>query len=1066
MTSVSNEANSDGRGLTSPGFYKKPSRWINVLWIVTGFCLFLTFATFPPCYKGDVTEACEADPSLAFILSHAHQQDLQFGKQHAYTYGPLGFLSFLHYPSGTARIQIFAHSILGITVAAGLCLVAQRLGWLRGGMLLVTFAWAASNLHPRMDFVLNTGLLCWGLLCFKENGRRLVLAAAAFVFLAAFSALAKNSFLVVGGGSVLLIAAGLILRGKRWGGFSFVTAFLLLFALGWWIAGQGFNGLRDFLQNAVAMIRGYSGALGWEANTPGGGVGVALAFVWTAVLVAQCLSARGSGGLRLQWLLLAWLGGLFFAAWKHGYVRAHPMNLEMFIGFGAVLTLSLGTLETRNSKLQEWISRTALASWLGGVLCLQWFFFPSIDRSLLEPAHSARAHLVYLLSPAYYERDMETALEGNRQQAQLPQIRAEIGQGSVDVFGRKQAYAFYNSLNFQPRPVPQSYAACNRQLMSLNADHFKSPLAPDFVLFELESFDRKLPAMEDAWALRHLLINYEPVAAEHPFLALRKKRNEPAGLMLSRKGSVQARELINLHGLGSDLIWLEIDLKPTLLGRFREMLLRPPTVRISVWDAEGKKILMRRRAPANMLSAGFVGKPLLLRTEDVFAAYGYGMAERRSTAGYSIELDPGDAPYWHKEIAYRVYQITNTLADSISVDARHFIQNFQEHEENPWNLTREKFGSQVEDSPFVLFRSSRWRASQPLPGNPEENLTFLFLVTLPLLMGLALVVFFKQRRQARTGAGWGDLVLGNLLVLGCLGSLILLTGEIYFRFCYDTTDSLGYTLVCERWVQRHWRVNGAGCRDNVEYHPRISEGQRRLTFLGDSFTAGHGIKNVEDRFPNRLRQMKVGWDVHALANVGLDTASERVLLTRALKQGYKMDEVLLVYCLNDLAVVSGGEPAKLDVGGQGLAVENRGWLLRNSYFINFAYYRYRAAINPQLKDYFPGLIKSYEGTAWERQADELRQLRDLVEGHGGRLSVAIFPFLHVLGKNYEYQVAHDKVAGLCQELNMPYLDLLPVYRDMPARSVTVNPFDAHPNELANQLAADEIANFMSHLPPR
>jgi len=154
------------------------------------------------------------------------------------------------------------------------------------------------------------------------------------------------------------------------------------------------------------------------------------------------------------------------------------------------------------------------------------------------------------------------------------------------------------------------------------------------------------------------------------------------------------------------------------------------------------------------------------------------------------------------------------------------------------------------------------------------------------------------------------------------------------------------------------------------------------------------------------------------------------------------------------------------VEGQGLALENRGWLLRNSYFINFAYHRFQSALDPRLKDYFPGLIESYQGAAWERQASEFRQLRDLVEEHGGRLSVVIFPFLHALGQNYEYQVAHDKVAGLCQELNIACLDLLPIYRDMPARSLTVNPFDAHPNELANQLAADAIADFMSGLPPR
>lgn len=116
----------------------------------------------------------------------------------------------------------------------------------------------------------------------------------------------------------------------------------------------------------------------------------------------------------------------------------------------------------------------------------------------------------------------------------------------------------------------------------------------------------------------------------------------------------------------------------------------------------------------------------------------------------------------------------------------------------------------------------------------------------------------------------------------------------------DTTDSIGFTKLSERWVLRHWHTNGAGFRDNIECFPTIQHGKRRVTFVGDSFTAGHGIKNVDARFANRLRALHPDWEVHLLANVGLDTGGEIVLLEKALSRDYQFDEVVLVYCLNDV----------------------------------------------------------------------------------------------------------------------------------------------------------------------
>jgi hypothetical protein len=74
---------------------------------------------------------------------------------------------------------------------------------------------------------------------------------------------------------------------------------------------------------------------------------------------------------------------------------------------------------------------------------------------------------------------------------------------------------------------------------------------------------------------------------------------------------------------------------------------------------------------------------------------------------------------------------------------------------------------------------------------------------LPCASGIALAVFARHVKRRRRAATWGWILAGNALVLLTLVSVVFLAAETYFRFFYDTTDSLAYTKVCARWVQRH-----------------------------------------------------------------------------------------------------------------------------------------------------------------------------------------------------------------------------------------------------------------------
>jgi hypothetical protein len=1049
--------------------------------LITALVLALTADSFPP----PPMDNRMPDPSWRMILDYARQQNLQFGTDLAYTYGPLGFLVFPCFSNYAAGIRMVVDLAISFIATAGFCLVAWRLRWLSRTLGLCAFAWCAANMSTLadvMDFMLLVGLFCWGLLCVlewpKHRFRRqaVVVRAVVFVVLVLFSALAKVSFFFLGSAAIALVTIGFALSGNLRGAVAIGGGCVAGFLYCWILAGQSLSNLGSFVTNGLSMVSGYDHALGIGDPERVQSRTFAIAALVAALLCVELARAfrttdRPSRLSRL--IAVAWVGLFAFASWKHGIVRADVMHLWEFFSFVTLVALTAGALSsptgeptrvsvaaeatTRDSRLQAiWNARARVLMIAIAVVAfstLQEFYFQSIAKSLGQPLRTIAANCIRLLYPSAYLQSTAAWVETNRTAAQLPKMRRLIGAGSTDVFGQSQVYAMFNDLNYHPRPLPQSYAACSLRLSKLNEQSYlRNP--PQCVLFCLEPLEHKFPPLEDSLLLRHLLINYELADQEEPFLLLKAKTSEAARLSLLKQGESPLHEPLDLRPFGEANLWLELDLKPSFLGKLREWFYRPPMIRVAAWEAPARRLIVRQRAPDSMLAAGFIASPLLARQQDVLELYSKRAVVR--PGAYSIELPAGTEKFWRKEIRYRIYGIENPIARWAPVN---------KPGDNS-GLTQSQ-SPKSSSAPFSLFHAKRWRPDRAARGHAGENAAFGLFAGLLLISGTNLVFFLRIQRRSRQSEGsthsWKTIAAGNVLSFSTLVALLLVSGEIYFRFIYDATDSLGYTKVSERWVDRHWRVNSAGCRDNIEYAPAVAPGKRRLTFVGDSFTAGHGIKDVDNRFPNLLRQAHPEWEVQVLANVGLDTGGEIKLLEKAFAKGYQADQVVLVYCLNDIQDLLMSDEGR-DFEAAFASLDSGGWLVRNSYFANFLYHRYQAARNPLLKSYFPFLRDAYRGAVWEQQKERLKAFRDLVQAHGGTLSVVTFPFFHALGPDYEYQFVHEKLDQFWRELGVPHLDLLSAYRGLKPQQLTVNRYDAHPNECASRIAANAIDQFLAKVP--
>ena len=301
------------------------------------------------------------------------------------------------------------------------------------------------------------------------------------------------------------------------------------------------------------------------------------------------------------------------------------------------------------------------------------------------------------------------------------------------------------------------------------------------------------------------------------------------------------------------------------------------------------------------------------------------------------------------------------------------------------------------------------------------------------------------------------LMAGNIIILVGLLLIFFLAFESYYRFWYDESDSFAMTRVSKRWLARYYKMNNFDSRDNLDYSKVKMPGKRRVTFVGDSFTAGHGIKDVDQRFVNIIRHKKKDWETHALAINGIDTSSEISYVIQATDFGYELEDVVLVYCLNDIGDIT-EEWKRVEKRINNMKSDN--YLVKHSYFINAIYYRLRVFSDPDVSQYFNFLNSSYEGKSWHAQKQRLRQFEKIVRERGGKFYVVIFPFLHSINPEYPFHEVHRQIGSFLASIDVPYLDLLPYLEKYKPSQLTVNKYDAHPNEFAHKIVVEQILNFL------
>ncbi len=309
-----------------------------------------------------------------------------------------------------------------------------------------------------------------------------------------------------------------------------------------------------------------------------------------------------------------------------------------------------------------------------------------------------------------------------------------------------------------------------------------------------------------------------------------------------------------------------------------------------------------------------------------------------------------------------------------------------------------------------------------------------FVELIVLLLGIAaLLIASGVQRRIR----WLRAVASRAAISYVTVLLLLGTGEIYFRYFFAESENL-ITLACLNWLDRYWQTNSLDYRDR-EWTTEDLVGRQVVLVTGDSFAAGWGINNPEDRFSNVLAA-HLG-DDYAVVNVAVYGTStpEQLEIVRNFPLA-QPDVIVLQYYLNDINY------AGLRLG---LLPEltPTSPLVRESYLANFVYWRFLRrglADDPLSNSYWEWSYNAYDRQdIWGIHRQEIIDFVDYTREIDARLIVVIFPNMLDPVRSVAYV---DRVAMVFEDLGVT--EVLRLYGDVAAwdrADVVVSVRDSHPS---------------------
>lgn len=566
------------------------------------------------------------DPSWRYALSHFSDQNTFFDSPIVFTYGRWGYLIRGAATEGTF-ISIFIFRFIVYLIFFALCIVrALSLGskWAKGSFLLtailpLAFADKMPMFQTETQVIMAAIILITWDLEWNNRGK-----IALFSFAGLTCGLLLHTKISLGlylAPSLFLLTLGSLLAAEP-GGLSFGKRainflLLLLFSVAGAIVGFGIGliGSYGFDTDMYSQISsGYSSAMSRAGPIEHLMVGL---FLLVAIIVLLILVAKKDQSLLGPCLAIAFISLFTF---KHAYVRqGHYLRFLLLAPFVLAAVSSMFSFKQKANFAGNCVNfLAALSAVLGFNYGIQKIGVKSFNNFHIRALANAIPSLIGAKVRAYsnpyqLKHELHQESSSNLLPLRLPaSTLAKIGNDSVDIIPSEASLVAANNLNWQPRPVFQSYKAYTSDLDSLNANSVSSS-PPEWILLHWGSIDGRHQILDEPSTFLEMLCNYRLYDVTqtdriNPVILL-----EHHAANLCRSGEWSSPRAVTWGQkilIDSELPTIaSVDIRYSALGKMMKSAFRVPPVWLDVENIESGKKNTYRIIP-EVLANGLLLAPL------------------------------------------------------------------------------------------------------------------------------------------------------------------------------------------------------------------------------------------------------------------------------------------------------------------------------------------------------------------------------------------------------------------------------------------------------------------------
>jgi hypothetical protein len=399
----------------------------------------------------------------------------------------------------------------------------------------------------------------------------------------------------------------------------FAGSYIVLSILIWIISGQSIKNIFSYIYTGLQLSSGFTPAMSRNfADATIFNIFV-FAFITIGAFVVMMIYFAIKKKLFL-FIAMLFISPQIFLLFKQSFVRA-DIHAYAFMGtlpFIALYLLFVSVLLPSSSppstqKSQLFVNNSNKCILIISII-VSWVSMSVTNIGFL-PKNNA-----YQIIKDYrnYEDDInETKQNIRNQYGNYNELAYYINSDeTTDIFPWDISLLYAYDLNWQPRPVIQSYTNYIQALDKLTARHFLTEKAPDKLIYTPKTIDGRYALFDEPETFRIVLLNYTSLAYNDTYLILEKNKLVNFGKMEEIcTVTVKTEDIIEVPLYEDAYVFMEVDWDFNFLGKLVNFFFKTNSAYIELYLTDGSK-LKNRFIHKNARNGLFVSK-LVLNTYEL-----------------------------------------------------------------------------------------------------------------------------------------------------------------------------------------------------------------------------------------------------------------------------------------------------------------------------------------------------------------------------------------------------------------------------------------------------------------